>query len=420
MTMYFQGDACQALGYCSWTPHGDHGHCDFHTVCDALNASNIESSLKEGVCGETNQCHWDAASTACLSGADSVAHDYTDAEKTAFCGAIASNDMSMYFQGDACQALGYCQWTAHGAHGHCDFFTEAGSPVWHLVAAGLLILFVGAFGAYLPMYIRTFSSTAVYIANAFGCGALLAFALIHLLPEAVEHTEEANQLISVGESSMSIAYVLCLVGFIVAAVLETLGFRLSNGRCPTHGAYGNDVESSSVSSEGSCSSSEATEASSFSVNIASKTADVAVMVGLAVHCLFEGLVVGTSGSAMLVWISTLAIVFHKWAAGMALGQAMVNRGHSNRFLIGILTLFVLASPFGVLIGGFVVVSGDSVVGVVNGLCSGLVLHLGVHLIDFTFTKAKSTAKFILGWLTAIIAAGILFGLMMLHMAHEQD
>ncbi|KAH0488599.1 MAG: hypothetical protein KVP17_004606 [Porospora cf. gigantea B] len=327
--------------------------------------------------------------------------------------------MSMYFQTDVCEALTYCQWTAHSDHGHCAFAEAQGSPVWHLIAAGLLILFVGAFGAYLPMYIRTFSSTAVYIANAFGCGALLAFALIHLLPEAVEHTEEANQIISVGESSMSIAYVLCLVGFIVAAFLETLGVRLTDGRCPTHGAYGDDIECSSSSSEGSCSSSKG-PASSFSVNIASKTADVAVMVGLAVHCLFEGLVVGTSGSAMLVWISTLAIVFHKWAAGMALGQALVNRGHSNRFLIGILTLFVLASPFGVLIGGFVAVSGDNVVGVVNGLCAGLVLHLGVHLIDFTFTRAKSTTKFVLGWLTAIIAAGILFGLMMLHMAHEQD
>ncbi|KAH0480022.1 MAG: uncharacterized protein KVP18_005063, partial [Porospora cf. gigantea A] len=121
MTIYFQGDACQALGYCSWTLHGDHGHCDFVSVCDALNASNMENALKEGVCGETNKCHWDAASTTCVSGADSFAHDYTNAEKTAFCGAIASNDMTIYFQGDACQALGYCLWTLHGDHGHCDF-----------------------------------------------------------------------------------------------------------------------------------------------------------------------------------------------------------------------------------------------------------------------------------------------------------
>ncbi|KAH0475657.1 MAG: hypothetical protein KVP17_003133, partial [Porospora cf. gigantea B] len=121
MTMYFKGDACQALGYCSWTPHGDHGHCDFVSVCDALNASSIESSLKEGVCGETNQCHWDATSTTCVSDADSVHHAYTDEQKTAFCGAIASNDMTMYFKGDACQALGYCSWTPHGDHGHCDF-----------------------------------------------------------------------------------------------------------------------------------------------------------------------------------------------------------------------------------------------------------------------------------------------------------
>ncbi|KAH0483736.1 MAG: hypothetical protein KVP17_003824 [Porospora cf. gigantea B] len=121
MEITFQENTCGLLEYCSWTPHGDHGHCDFVSVCDALNASNMESGLKEGVCGETNQCHWDATSSTCVIGAASVPYNYTDEVKAAFCGAVASNDMTMYFKGDACQALGYCSWTPHGDHGHCDF-----------------------------------------------------------------------------------------------------------------------------------------------------------------------------------------------------------------------------------------------------------------------------------------------------------
>ncbi|KAH0485630.1 MAG: hypothetical protein KVP17_002880 [Porospora cf. gigantea B] len=231
--------------------------------------------------------------------------------------------------------------------------------------------------------------------------------MVHLLPEAVLFTTEADQIISVGESAISLAYILCLAGFIFAAILDTTGERLGGTHGHDHGLGTEDVESD----EGSSSHSS-------SVNIASKTADIAVGVSLALHSVFEGLIVGTSHSVMLVWVSTMAIVFHKWAAGMALGQALVNRGHSNRFLIGSLILFVVASPVGVLIGGLATVGGESVIGIVNSLCAGLVIHLGVHLIDSTFSSAKSTAKFVLGWLTAVIAAGIVVGLMILHLSQH--
>ena len=215
---------------------------------------------------------------------------------------------------------------------------------------------------------------------------------------------------------MSVAYILCLAGFLTAAILDTTGERLGGGHGHGHGFGHDDMESSYYTSSEETSTSENT--SSPSVNIASKTADIAVGVSLALHSVFEGLIVGTSHSVMLVWVSTMAIVFHKWAAGMALGQALVNRGHSNRFLIGSLILFVVASPVGVLIGGLATVGGESVIGIVNSLCAGLVIHLGVHLIDSTFSSAKSTAKFVLGWLTAVIAAGIVVGLMILHLSQH--
>ena len=373
-------------------------------MCAYIDSSNIDPMLKPAVCIETHQCHWDATDASCLSGYIADDTEYTDEEKTSICASIAVSDLTVANQTDVCEHISFCSWFLHGDHGHCEFgdHHDDSVPVGHLVGAGIVILLVGALGAFMPLYIRRSGTGLIYFANAFGCGALLAFGMVHLLPEAVLFTTEADQVITVGKSAMSLAYVLCLAGFILAAILDTTGERLGSR---AHGSE--DVESA-----------EGASSLSSSVNIASKTADIAVGVSLALHSLFEGLIVGTSHSVMLVWVSTMAIVFHKWAAGMALGQALVNRGHSNRFLIGSLVLFVVASPVGVLIGGLATVGGESVIGIVNSLCAGLVIHLGVHLIDSTFSSAKSTTKFVLGWLMAVIAAGIVVGLMILHLSQH--
>ncbi|KAH0475711.1 MAG: uncharacterized protein KVP18_002881, partial [Porospora cf. gigantea A] len=277
MAVDFQGDVCQHLGYCQWTIHGDHGHCDYVGevgVCAAIGASNLQAALKPAVCIETHQCHWDATDASCLSGYIADDTEYTDEEKTSICGSIAVSDLTVANQTDVCEHISFCSWFLHGDHGHCEFgdHHDDSVPVGHLVGAGIVILLVGALGAFMPLYIRRSGTGLIYFANAFGCGALLAFGMVHLLPEAVLFTENAGQIISVGESAMSIAYILCLAGFLTAAILDTTGERLGGGHGHGHGFGHDDMKSSYYTS----SEEDASSYSSSSVNIASKTADIAV------------------------------------------------------------------------------------------------------------------------------------------------
>ncbi|KAH0482842.1 MAG: uncharacterized protein KVP18_002766 [Porospora cf. gigantea A] len=231
-------------------------------MCAYIDSSNIDPMLKPAVCIETHQCHWDATDASCLSGYIADDTEYTDEEKTSICASVAVSDLTVANQTDVCKHISFCSWFLHNDHGHCEFGDHHNDSVLvgHLVGAGIVILLVGALGAFMPLYIRGSSTGLIYFANAFGCGALLAFGMVHLLPEAVLFTTEADQVITVGKSAMSLAYVLCLAGFILAAILDTTGERLGSR---AHGSE--DVESA-----------EGASSLSSSVNIASKTADIAV------------------------------------------------------------------------------------------------------------------------------------------------
>lgn len=332
------------------------------------------------------------------------------AEENVICAAISSSNIPAGVVGDVCSHAG-CVWHADEAacetsddhdhdHDHDHEHEHGEGVVPHAIGAGVVMLVVAGLGAGLPFCLQSRKPTAIFLANAFGCGALLAFSLVHLLPEATVLMAEENMDIHVGESSLPLAYILCLVGFVLASFLESL---------PTPAPRFDDDCSSVADMESSLTTPV--------MHAGTAAADFCTTLGLCVHSFFEGLVVGSAASVAGVWISTLSIVFHKWAAGMGLAQALLERGHRRKFTAVTLALFVIASPVGVFAGSLVSTGGSRVIGPINGLCAGLVLHLGVHLLD-TFSTPKNTKLFAIGWITCAAASAIIVGLMVAHLSQH--
>jgi zinc transporter 1/2/3 len=82
-----------------------------------------------------------------------------------------------------------------------------------------------------------------------------------------------------------------------------------------------------------------------------------LLIGLGTHAIFEGLALGISKKSSEVLLFALAIIMHKGAAGMSLGISMAQTfpGEDN-FVIGMLLLFAIFTPAGVLLG---IILGDA-------------------------------------------------------------
>ena len=83
-----------------------------------------------------------------------------------------------------------------------------------------------------------------------------------------------------------------------------------------------------------------------------------LMIALCVHATFEGLALGLQLQMNSALSIMLAIFIHKGAAGSALGISLVKAFPDNfRLVRQLITIFSLATPFGIVIG--IIFSGSS-------------------------------------------------------------
>ena len=102
-----------------------------------------------------------------------------------------------------------------------------------------------------------------------------------------------------------------------------------------------------------------------------------LIIGLGVHSLFEGIAVGLSPDFQKAFLIVLAIFMHKGAAAMALGIANQKAfpGRDN-FNIGLIIVFSVMTPLGIMIGMFIEGSSPIMELLFNSLAAGTFIYIG--------------------------------------------
>jgi zinc transporter 1/2/3 len=139
---------------------------------------------------------------------------------------------------------------------------------------------------------------------------------------------------------------------------------------------------------------------------------------IACHSLIIGFGLGTSGGSEL-FVLTIALAFHQFFEGLALGMAAVESGMGKKGRLGLVLLFSVSVPLGAFVGMSAASSraaigedGSNVREVVlqgmpNAVCAGMLAHIGVEMLNADFLAHSRSS-----WETmrklALLALGALF------------
>eukprot|EP00375_Theileria_parva_P000220 XP_762889.1 hypothetical protein [Theileria parva strain Muguga] len=137
-----------------------------------------------------------------------------------------------------------------------------------------------------------------------------------------------------------------------------------------------------------------------------------ITLALFLHSVFEGLVVGLEDHDVHMWLITVAIVLHKWAAGMALASFLV--GNTKTTTYAMFAIFCLGSPLGVLIGSLILDSNLKVIAVLNAIALGTLVYVGFEIIVhelFCEIKCKRTALY--KWISFMLGITLIFSTLIL-------
>lgn len=245
----------------------------------------------------------------------------------------------------------------HDEHEHGHHHEESsGILIWQKIGSILAMLVTAILGCLIPLLLhqtKMFKRCMTYV-NSFACGAFLGLAFFHLLPEALYMTEAARLGYPVGRNWYNLIFPLSFIGFILILVFEKVLLvgvkeQVANLGCQ-HSHCEEDVDKLEQGhAQGGTSVIEdiklgdgATTSESSPVRHFSAIALLATL-SLSVHSVFEGIVVGTFDEGLSVWIATLSIAGHKWAAGFALASNCVKANMVRSFRLTpsyLLTCFI--------------------------------------------------------------------------------
>jgi zinc transporter 1/2/3 len=116
--------------------------------------------------------------------------------------------------------------------------------------------------------------------------------------------------------------------------------------------------------------------------------------GFTVHSLFIGVTLGVAADAELRSL-LVALCFHQFFEGVALGARLLDSTYSGAAQASLALLFAAAAPIGIGAGagaisqGGLNTSGASYLltqGVSDGLCAGILLHIGFAMLIRDFPK----------------------------------
>ncbi|KAA3620387.1 MAG: transporter, Zip family protein [Calditrichaeota bacterium] len=199
----------------------------------------------------------------------------------------------------------------------------------NLITYILLITCISIIGGIIPLLIKWQQST-IRLFVSFGAGILLAAAFLHMIPLAAEYLGH-----NVG--------LPLLIGFLALYIIEKF---IMVHTCEAHDCNYH-------------------------------TLGWSAFIGLGVHSLTDGLVLGT-GLAVpeLSLVIFLAIMLHKFPASFSLTSILLHENFSRKMILVLLGIFTLAVPIGGTVTYFLVAGlNKTIIGWLIAFSAGTFLHV---------------------------------------------
>ncbi|KAF9360480.1 high-affinity Zn(2+) transporter zrt1 [Mortierella sp. AD094] len=338
--------------------------------------------------------------------------------------------------------------------------------LWHHIVALIVLSLVAGFGCVLPMMIHDNprSRFIVQLGKYFGAGIVLSVAFIHILPEALFSLTHPCLSKAWTDDYPGYAPLIMMVSGLSMLVIEFMASTLvlnvdaqrkaaaaaaagsasaieahdhenhdawgSTDKKLTNADHSIDIESSPPSpttnsqalpDDDNCNHAHGLTLLQCGPGVSTKVSTYMLELGIALHSVFIGIALGVlAGHEFLAM--TIAICFHQFFEGIALGSRIADLSFAKRWVPLLLVLaFALVTPLGVAIGmgiqsGYKSSSVENliVMGVFNSIACGVLLYTafvtllgGDILYSERFraeTRANKACYLISVWLGAIAMA----------------
>ncbi|OEH78285.1 metal cation zip family protein [Cyclospora cayetanensis] len=297
-------------------------------------------------------------------------------------------------------------------------------------AAALLFFLTALWGAAVPFLLKRceLGSRIIYL-NAFAAGAFLALGVLHIMPEAVNLLDELEVYIHLNGNPYPVTFCLAFIGYLTILFCEGVlcGDSLSHydvvseeGRkdgkasCTTKSSHSTDehdiegspyerlvrivldaaaldvrgpIEMAVATCEGDCVPRALEDATHTEHPDASGEPECKMesghfdstafftMLALAVHGLFEGVIVGAARDLSMMWMMSAVVIGHKWAEAMLLMCRLLERKTCVMATALLIVTFACSSPLGVLVGAILATEGKLASGICNALGAGTVFYI---------------------------------------------
>lgn len=300
------------------------------------------------------------------------------------------------------------------------------------VSVAVLMLVTASAGCFLAYWLRSLPwfKHWMHRVSLFACGAFIGLSIFHLLPEALYNAEVSELGWHVGKNWYSGCYPLAFGGFLAILCIErVVGTFLKNTDIHMAVALDDDVPLKTV--VGHCSPSTASleiesQRSPTHITKSRQFSSIVLLgvLGLGIHSVFEGMVLGLMEDPVTLWVGSLAIVGHKLPVAISLGVSCMKHNLSTKTASWYLAVFCSSTPLGVIIGIFVSKAAELVSAIATSLSVGVLLYAGCEALfepeddqeEYNDCQSKSTWEEVLGCSCFLLGGLMILGMMMCHLA----
>ncbi|KAF9575708.1 high-affinity Zn(2+) transporter zrt1 [Mortierella alpina] len=325
--------------------------------------------------------------------------------------------------------------------------------VWHHIVALVVLIVVASLGCILPMVMRDNQRTRYFVqcGKYFGAGVVLSVAFVHIMPEALFALTHPCLSTAWTEDYPGYAPLIMMMSGLTMLVIEYLASSLvlkvetQNKKAVVAAASGDALEAnahahfqdkrdhaghaSSASSlenkpqglQDDCNHAHGLTLLQCGPGVSTKVSTYMLEAGITLHSVFIGISLGVlAGSEFLAM--TIAICFHQFFEGIALGSRIADLTFRRRFMPFLLVaIFALITPVGIAIGMGMRTSYKAnsvenliIMGVCNSIACGVLIYtayvtlLGGDILYSERFRAESRANkasyLVAVWLGAIAMA----------------
>lgn len=215
-----------------------------------------------------------------------------------------------------------------------------------LLAAGIIFL-IACVGGFFPLLLKETKRTKRWLLSgeSFAGGVFLGAGLIHLLPEAQKEFSSFRY---------PFAFLICACSILCLRFIEEGASKLFRHKHTSH-----------------------------QICLA-----CLLTVVLSVHSIFEGTALGIETAFASFLVILAAILAHKGAEAFALGISLRKSEMSKKIVQGLVVMFSLMTPAGILLGAFIIAMmqsdhGAVTIGVFDAIAAGTFIYIAafhsVHL-----------------------------------------